>query len=147
MQQTTKQWMCFRAIRVAVHKKQYAERHFKNNHKRKLIKCLIHSVRYTCHLLMCKQWKLLVLPSKTFGTSSSKYTRDGNSDTPNSSAIWKSCKNTVITLTHSTFLYSLIKVQIKVKVNIKVKVKYEVKLPLWVPQRLMREWRYSSPHS
>jgi len=51
----------------------------------------------------------------------------------------------VITLIHSTFLYSLIKVQIKV--NVKIKVKVEVKLPLWVPQRLLREWRYSSPHS
>jgi len=59
----------------------------------------------------------------------------------------------VITLIHSTFSHSLIKVQIKVKVKVKVvasvtaKVKVEVKLPLWVPQRLMREWRYSSPHS
>jgi Ca2+-dependent lipid-binding protein, contains C2 domain len=78
----------------------------------------------------------MVIPSKTFGTSSSKYTRDGNSDTPNSSATWKSCKNTVLTLIHSTILYGFIKVRIKLKVNVKanvkVKVKVKVKLPLWV---------------
>jgi hypothetical protein len=34
----------------------------------------------------------VVIPSKTFGTSSSKYTRLGKSDTPNSSATWKSWK-------------------------------------------------------
>jgi hypothetical protein len=48
---------------------------------------------------------LLAIPSKTFGTSSSKYTRHGKSDIPNSSAIWKSWKynyNTIMWITSIT---------------------------------------------
>jgi hypothetical protein len=45
-------------------------------------------IKSLCNIIKC----VARIPSKTFGTSSSKYTRLGKSGTPNSSATWKSWK-------------------------------------------------------